>query len=82
MEFIDAHYEAYEGPTLRDGMDQRVFNKFVMSHATANNSSVAGSSVCFFDFWYCTCIAKVFSIVGSAEESAMIQWKHWLQFRP
>ena len=32
VEFIDAHYEAYEGPTLRDGMDQRVFNKFVMSN--------------------------------------------------
>ncbi|CAJ1394585.1 unnamed protein product [Effrenium voratum] len=29
-EFIDLHYHAYEGPTLRDGMDQRVFNKFVM----------------------------------------------------
>ena len=32
VEFIDSHYEAYEGPALRDGMDQRVFNKFVMSN--------------------------------------------------
>ena len=31
VEYIDAHYYSYEGPTLRDGMDQRVFNKFVMS---------------------------------------------------
>ncbi|CAE7270348.1 unnamed protein product [Symbiodinium sp. CCMP2456] len=30
VEFIDAHYHGHEGPTLRDGMDQRVFNKFVM----------------------------------------------------
>ncbi|CAE8587874.1 unnamed protein product, partial [Polarella glacialis] len=30
VEFIDLHYHAYEGPIPRDGMDQRVFNKFVM----------------------------------------------------
>ncbi|CAE7226437.1 unnamed protein product [Symbiodinium sp. KB8] len=30
VEFIDVHYHGHEGPTPRDGMDQRVFNKFVM----------------------------------------------------
>ena len=40
MEFIDAHYHANEGPTLRDGMDQRVFNKFVMAKMESNPPQV------------------------------------------
>jgi len=42
VEFIDDHYHGLDGSVPRDGMDQRVFNKFVISKFEANPPGVFG----------------------------------------
>ena len=54
MEFVDAHYHGHEGPTLRDGMDQRVFNKFVMQKMEKRPPEATPEllkRVCVFDMY-------------------------------